>query len=97
MTYNIFGYDFEHLALARPMDTNPTTRYLVTTEEGYYIRKPSFGENVYKTSTIIYATDDVANIVIVAEADLPEGYEINGVDTQPEVEVASEEVETEEV
>lgn len=74
-TFNIFGYTFDHLEYARAMSGNS---YRVKTEEGYYIHKPTFEENEYKTVTMLYETDNLANVVIVAETDLPEGAEING-------------------
>jgi hypothetical protein len=67
-TFNIFGYTFDHLASVRAMSGNS---YRVFTEDGYYIHKPTFGELEYKTVTMLYETDDLANVVIVAEADLP--------------------------
>lgn len=83
-TFNIFGYTFDHLATARPIG-NPVARYVVTTEEGYYIRKPSFMDLEYKTSTMLYPTDDLANVEIVAAADLPEDAIINGVTPDTEI------------
>lgn len=74
-TYEIFGYTFEHLEYATPFG-DPVTSYRVKTESGYYIRKPSFAENVYKTVTFLYATDDLANVIITDT--LPEGAEIMG-------------------
>ena len=84
-TFNIFGYTFDHLQSATPMGS----AYRVKTEEGWYIRKPTFEELEYKTSTFLYATDDLANVEIVAEADLPTGAIINGDATKPETEVMS--------
>lgn len=52
--------------------------YKVKTEEGYWIRKPTFTENVWKTVTVIYPSDDLTAIQIVATADLPEGAELCG-------------------
>ena len=83
-TYEIYGYTFDHLASVRPMG-DPVRCYGVTTEDGYYIHKPTFGELEYKTATFLYATDDLANVEIVAEADLPEDAIINGVTPDTEV------------
>jgi hypothetical protein len=79
----IYGFMFEHLT-AEPIG-NPVRAYRVTTESGWYIRKPTFSELEYKTTTMLYATDDLANVEIVAEADLPEGAVINGVTPDTEV------------
>ena len=90
-TFNIFGYTFEHLASATLL---PNNSYLVQTETGYYIHKPTFGELEYKTATILYFDDDLANVIIVAAADLSEDAVINGVTTPPEI-MSTEETETE--
>ena len=76
-TVTIFGYTFEHITLAEPFG-NPVYVYRVTTEDGYYIRTPKMEENIYKTVTFIYPTDDFDAIEIVAQADLPENAEICG-------------------
>ena len=86
-TFNIFGYTFDHLASARAMSGDS---YRVFTEDGYYIHKPTFEPLEYKTVTMLYADDDLANVEIVAEADLPTGAIINGDTTDPETEVMSE-------
>lgn len=44
----------------------------VTTENGYVIHDPSFGENQWKTVTILYPRDDLSTIVICAESELDE-------------------------
>lgn len=72
-----------HLASVEPIG-NPPFMFRVTTEPGYYIKLPTFDELMYKTVTGIYPGDDLSLIQIVAEADLPEGAEING-DTNPPV------------
>jgi hypothetical protein len=81
----IFGYTFEHLTITREIG-NPVRGYAVRTDEGYYIHKPSFGENVFKTSTAIYATDDLTAIIVIPASELPEGAEIMGGNTTPETE-----------
>lgn len=85
--FTIYGYVFDHLATARPLG-NPVRCYAVTTEEGYWIHVPELGENVWKTATSIYPTDDLANIQIVHESDLPEGAELCGGTTKPDHELA---------
>jgi hypothetical protein len=84
--FTIFGYTFDHLERATPLG-NPVRGYAVKTEEGYWIRVPSFEENVWKTSTALYPTDDLANVQIVHESELPEGAELCGGNTEPEPEV----------
>lgn len=74
--FTIYGHTYDHLASATPMLNG--VFYKVKTEEGYYIRKPIFEELEYKTVTTIYPDDNPADIEIVAFADLPEGYVING-------------------
>lgn len=74
--FTIFGHTFDHLASIRLMPGG--TSYKVTTEEGYYIRKPIFEELEYKTVTFLYETEDLSAVEIVAFEDLPEGYVING-------------------
>lgn len=81
-THNIFGYTFDHLDMVMEMSDGA---YFVTTENGFYIRKPTFEPLEYKTATVLYPDDDLANVVIVAEADLPEGAEINGDEDNTEV------------
>ena len=83
MTLTIYGNTYEHLASAIPKLNGAF--YIVTTEEGYYIRKPIFEELEYKTVTTIYPDDNPADIEIVSFEDLPEGYVINGVDKEHEV------------
>lgn len=76
-----------HLANVEPIG-NPPFMYRITMEEGYWIHKPSFEENMWKQSTSIYPDEDLTAIQIVAEADLPEGAEqCGGVTTEPELEV----------
>ena len=83
----IWGHTLEHIASAVSFG-NPVSAYRVTTEEGYWIRKATFPENVWKTVTFIYEDDDFSAIQIVATADLPEGAEQCGdVTTEPEPEV----------
>ena len=84
-TVTIYGYTFEHLQITRELG-NPVRGYAVETEQGYYIHKPSFRENEFKTKTALYSTDDLANVIIVAASDLPVDAEINGV-KQPSGEV----------
>lgn len=75
-SFTIYGHTYDHLESATPILNG--TLYKVKTEEGYYIRKPVFEELEYKTVTTIYPNDNPADIEIVAFADLPEGYVING-------------------
>lgn len=70
-------YDLPHLALIEPIG-DPVVLYRVTTETSYYINTPRLDELTYKTVTIVYPSDDMTTIKIVAEADLPEGAEILG-------------------
>lgn len=88
-TVTIFGYTFEHIASANPIG-DPVIAYRVTTEEGYYIHTSKMAENMYKTVTFLYATDDLSTVEIVAAADLPEGAEINNNDNDTEVMSADE-------
>lgn len=74
----IFGRDFEHLTITREL-TRPVSGYVVRTDEGYYIRKPTFDEGVYKTTTTIYETDDVNAIEVVSASELPEDAVVMGV------------------
>ena len=83
-TFTIFGYTFEHLASADPIG-NPVIAYRVTTEDGYFIHTNKMPENMYKTVTFLYATDDLSTVEIVAAADLPADAEINNVEDKPEV------------
>ena len=83
--FTIYGHVYDHLASAEPMVNGAL--YRVTTEEGYYIRKPIFEELVYKTATFIYPNDNPADIEIVAFEDLPEGYVINGDINKPDHEI----------
>lgn len=57
--------------LASVTEIGTTGNFKVKTEEGYWIRKPAFDENVWKTVTVIYPRDDLSVIQIVATADLP--------------------------
>lgn len=76
-------YDLPHIAEVTEIGTSGN--YKVKTEEGYWIRKPTFTENVWKTVTFIYPNDDLTAIQIVATADLPEGAEMcGGVENEPE-------------
>lgn len=90
----IFGYTFEHLTITRVVG-NPPTAYFVRAEEGYYIHKPTFEENMYKTSTVFYPHDDLGAIVVIPASELPEDAVLMGGETKPETEVASAEAETE--
>lgn len=76
-------YDLPHIAVVEPIGTSGI--YRITTEDGYWIRKPTFTENVWKTVTIIYPADDLTAIQIVATADLPEGAEMCGNTDEPEI------------
>ena len=55
-----------------------TIYYRVRTNEGYYMACPMYGENVYKTVGTFRVSYDFSLVQIVAEADLPEGAELNG-------------------
>lgn len=81
----IFGYTFEHISIVRAVG-NPVYMYMVRTEEGYCIRKPTFDEGMYKTATSIYETDDFDAIVIIPISELPEGAEVFGTVPTPEPE-----------
>lgn len=72
-------YDLPHVANVREIGTSGN--YLISMEDGYWVHKDAFGENVWKQATVIYPTDDLTAIQIVAEADLPEGAELCGGDT----------------
>ena len=82
----IFGRTFEHLSIIRTLG-NPIRMYAVKTDEGYYIHTEELGENVYKTATSIYSTDNLDAIVIIPESELPEDAEILGDTSEPEHEV----------
>ena len=77
-------FDLPHIQEPVPVGTSGI--YRIYTEEGYWMHRPSFGENVWKTATIVYPSDDLTQIQIVAEADLPEGAELCGT-TTPDTEV----------
>lgn len=83
--FTIYGNTYEHLVSATPMANGAV--YRVTTEEGYYMRKPSYEELEYKTVGFIYPNDNPADIEIVAFEDLPEGYVIHGDTGEPDHEV----------
>lgn len=85
-TVIIFGHTLEHIALAEPFG-DPVSAYRVTTESGYYIHTARMDENIYKTVTFLYATDDFDAIEIVAAADLPTDAEICGGGNNTETEV----------
>lgn len=56
---------------------NPALAFKVRTESGYYIHQTTWDEdedlqNVWKTVTYIYPSEDINTIIILAEADLPE-------------------------
>lgn len=77
-------YDLPHMTVRAVGD--PVRLYRVTMEDGYWIHKPSFGENVWKTATSIYPDEDLTVIEIRATADLPEDAELlGGVDNDPEL------------
>ena len=79
-------YDLPHIASIEPFG-NPVVLYRIVMEEGYWIHKPSFEENMWKTATSILANEDLTAIQIVATADLPEGAEQCGdTTTKPEPE-----------
>lgn len=78
-------YDLPHVASIRAMG-DPVRAYRITMEDGYWIHDPAMGENVWKTVTFIYPTDDLTAIEIRATADLPEDAELLG-GVEPETEV----------
>lgn len=65
---------------------NPAIAYRISANEGYYIHLPIYEENEFKTYIVLRADTDWTTVQIVAEADLPEDYIING-DTDNEHEV----------
>lgn len=72
-----------------------TVAHRIVCNDGWYIHKstdPAGGteENptvIYQTVAIVYASEDLSGIEIVAEADLPDNAEICGGDNEPEHEV----------
>lgn len=76
-------YDLPHIASIEPIGTSGA--YRIRMEHGYWIHKPAYGENVWKTVGFINPGDDLTTIQIVAEADLPEGAELCG-SVKPETE-----------
>ena len=74
-------FDLPHIQ--EPVQVGTSGIYRVYTEEGYWLHKPSFGENIWKTATLVYPNEDLTLIQIVAEADLPEGAELCGDVTNP--------------
>ena len=85
-TVTIFGHTFEHLSIIRTLG-NPAYGYIVQTDDGYYIHTEELGENIYKTVTGIYSTDNLDAIVIIPESELPEGAEIWGDTNEPDHEI----------
>jgi len=82
MTVEIIRATLPHLASVEAL--GPVFR--ITTESGYYIKMPLYEELEYKTVGIIMPTTDLSTVQIVAEADLPDGYVINGdTDNEPEI------------
>lgn len=81
----IFGRTFEHLSILREI-TRPVRGYAVRTDDGYYIRKATFEEGVYKTATSIYEDDDLDAIIIIPASELPEDAVLMGGETKPETE-----------
>lgn len=60
---------------------NPPIVYVITTHEGYYIRKNDGDEataNIWKTTTSIRNDENPNILQIVPESELPEGAEICG-------------------
>jgi hypothetical protein len=66
-----------HLANIEPIG-DPAFLFRVTTENGYVIKMPMYEETVYKTVGIIYPTDDLSTIQVLAISELPEDAVING-------------------
>lgn len=86
-TVTIFGHTLEHIANATPFG-NPVFAYRVTTEDGWCIRKATLDPLLYKTTTMLYETDDFSQVEIIPESELPEGAEILGGGNTPETENA---------
>lgn len=82
----IFGYTFEHIALAEPIG-NPVTMYRVTMEDGWCIKPPQITSETYKTVTVLYARHDLSQTIIIPISELPDGATLLGGDTKPETEV----------
>lgn len=83
-SFTIWGRVFDHLEYARPIG-DPVYLYLVKTESGYYIRKGTMDENMYKTVTTIYENDDLDAIVIIPADELPPDAEIVAVENEEEI------------
>ena len=79
----IFGYTFEHIALAEPIG-NPVFLYRVTMEEGWCIKPPQAVSEIYKTCTVLYADSDLSKTVIIPISELPEDAILTGSDDTPE-------------
>lgn len=77
-------YDIPHVTVTPVANGR---MFLIVADEGWYIHCPEHEELVYKGAVGLRADYDFSQIQIVAEADLPEGAEILGGDTQPETEV----------
>ena len=78
-------YDIPHVTVTPVANGR---MFLIVADEGWYIHIPSIhDELVYKGAVGLEASFDFSTVQIVAEADLPEGAEILGGDTQPETEV----------
>ena len=77
-------YDLQHVII-EPIG-NPAIGYRITTESGWYIHLPQHEEMTYTTAVVLLASYDFSTVQIVAEADLPEGAEIDAdVNTDHEV------------
>lgn len=76
-------YDIPHVTVTPVANGR---MFLIVADEGWYIHCPEHEELVYKGAVGLRADYDFSQVQIVAEADLPEGAEILGDDTQPETE-----------
>lgn len=59
--------------------------YQIVANDGWCIHLPEHEEGLYKRAVILQATYDFSTVQIINVNDLPEGTEIMGGETQPEV------------
>ena len=67
---------------------NPPVIFRVTSQDGWYIHLNDGDEertNVYKTAVALIATYPFEQVQIIPESELPEGAEILGGSTEPEI------------
>lgn len=65
---------------------NPVVGYRIRANEGYCIHTPQHGENEYARVIVVNAAYDFSTIQVLPIAELPEGAEIHGGETEPETE-----------